>query len=62
MENNRRHYRILIVDDEVEYQKVVSLIMEDAGYQTAACSNGQEALDYLKKTTWIWSLRICECR
>ena len=49
MENNRRNYRILIVDDEVEYQKVVSLIMEDAGYQTAACSNGQEALDYLKK-------------
>ncbi|MBQ8563620.1 MAG: sigma-54-dependent Fis family transcriptional regulator [Firmicutes bacterium] len=49
MENNRKHYRILIVDDEIEYQKVVSLILEDAGYQTATCSNGQEALDFLKK-------------
>ena len=48
MDNSRRHYKILIVDDEIEYQNVVSLILEDAGYSTATCSNGQEALGYLK--------------
>lgn len=48
MDNNRRNYRILIVDDEIEYQNVVSLILEDAGYSAAACSNGREALEYLK--------------
>ncbi|MBR5488170.1 MAG: sigma-54-dependent Fis family transcriptional regulator, partial [Firmicutes bacterium] len=48
MDNSRRNYRILIVDDEIEYQKVVSLILEDAGYSAVACSNGREALEYLK--------------
>ncbi len=48
MDNGRRNYRILIVDDEIEYQNVVSLILEDAGYSAAACSNGREALEYLK--------------
>lgn len=44
-----KQYRILIVDDEIEYQKVVSIILEDAGYQTEACSNGAEALAFLKE-------------
>ena len=48
MDNSRRNYRILIVDDEIEYQNVVSLILEDAGYSAVACSNGREALEYLK--------------
>ncbi|MEG2111651.1 MAG: sigma-54 dependent transcriptional regulator [Anaerovoracaceae bacterium] len=37
-------YNILIVDDEIEYQKVVSMILGNAGYNTWTCSNGQEAL------------------
>lgn len=37
-------YNILIVDDEIEYQKVVSMILGNAGYSTWTCSNGQEAL------------------
>lgn len=49
MENKRKNYRILIVDDEVEYQNVVSLILEDAGYHTETCSNGVEALAFLKE-------------
>ena len=48
MDNSRRNYRILIVDDEIEYQNVVSLILGDAGYSTSTCSNGREALDYLQ--------------
>ena len=48
-ESNLKNYEILIVDDEIEYQKVVSMILEDAGFMTASCSNGAEALEYLKE-------------
>ena len=42
-------YRILIVDDEIEYQKALSIILKDEGYELAACSNGHQALDYLER-------------
>lgn len=42
-------YRILIVDDEAEYQKVVSLILGGAGYHTSTCSNGSEALQFVRE-------------
>ncbi|MEN1761594.1 sigma-54 dependent transcriptional regulator [Anoxynatronum sibiricum] len=42
-------YKILIVDDEVEYQHVLSLILSDVGYKTATCSNGQDALNYMEE-------------
>lgn len=41
-------YKILIVDDEIEYQKVLSIILSNLGYDTASCSNGYEALEYLE--------------
>lgn len=44
----RKGYKILIVDDEIEYQKVLTLILSDIGYSIASCSNGIEALDYLE--------------
>lgn len=44
----KKGYKILIVDDEIEYQKVVSLILSDEGYDTATRSNGHEALEYLE--------------
>ena len=44
-----KNYNILIVDDEEEYQLVVSMILEDAGYSTSTCSNGKEALAILEK-------------
>lgn len=46
--NSKAGYRILIVDDEPEYQKVVSLILDGAGYHTDACSNGREAIEFVR--------------
>jgi DNA-binding NtrC family response regulator len=37
-----------IIIDEIEYQNVVSFILKNAGYTVSACSNGKEALDYIK--------------
>lgn len=45
----KENYFVLIVDDEKEYQSVVSLILNDAGYKTSTCSSGEEALVFLKK-------------
>lgn len=45
---SKKGYKILIVDDEIEYQKVLSIILSDVGYDTASCSNGHEALDYIE--------------
>ncbi len=42
-------YKILIVDDEIEYQNVLKLILSDLGYGAASCSNGLEALNYIDK-------------
>jgi len=42
-----KRYKILIVDDEIEYQIVTSLILKDSGYITETCSNGSEALEYI---------------
>ncbi|MCT4607334.1 MAG: sigma-54 dependent transcriptional regulator [Marinisporobacter sp.] len=43
----KKGYKILIVDDEIEYQKVLSLILSDVGYDIVTCSNGMEALEYI---------------
>lgn len=48
---NRKGYKILIVDDEIEYQKVMYLILSDVGYSIDTCSNGIEALEYIEKNT-----------
>lgn len=45
----RKGYNLLIVDDEIEYQTVLSLILSDVGYRISTCSNGMEALDLLDK-------------
>lgn len=45
---SRKGYKILIVDDEIEYQKVLSIILSDEGYDIASCSNGYEALEYIE--------------
>ena len=37
-------FRILIVDDEIEYQRVCSYILSEKGYTVETCSNGIEAL------------------
>jgi DNA-binding NtrC family response regulator len=44
----KKGYNILIVDDEIEYQKVLSLILSGSGYDIATCSNGVEALEFIE--------------
>lgn len=45
---SKKGYKILIVDDEIEYQNVLSIILSDVGYDIASCSNGNEALEYIE--------------
>ena len=47
MEN--KDYRILIVDDEIEYQRVFSFILKKKGYTVSTCSGGKEALRFLEE-------------
>jgi len=42
-------FKILIVDDEPEYREVLQMILDDQGYSTDIASNGEEALEKLKK-------------
>jgi DNA-binding response OmpR family regulator len=39
--------KILVVEDELSIQEIVSLYLRRAGYQVFAVSDGQKALDYL---------------
>jgi signal transduction histidine kinase len=45
-DNGDRH-RILVVDDEPTVRKLMSRILEEAGYQVLQAQNGQEALDLI---------------
>lgn len=40
--------RVLVVDDEFDITEVLKEVLEDDGYQVNSCSNGKEAIDYLK--------------
>ena len=40
-------FNILVVDDEIEYQRVFSLILSRKGYKVMTCSDGQTALQLL---------------
>ena len=42
-----RDFCILIVDDEIEYQRAFSMILSRNGFQVLTCSDGQTALDML---------------
>ncbi|MHC4838643.1 MAG: response regulator [Planctomycetota bacterium] len=41
--------RILVVDDEEDVRRVACAFLEDAGYQTAEASNGEEALAMMER-------------
>jgi len=45
MENKK----ILIVDDEPDFLKMIKIRLEADGYKTIVCDNGKDALDILKK-------------
>lgn len=44
--------RILIVDDEEDIINLLRLILEDAGYEVHACTDGMDALTRLKHDTF----------
>lgn len=46
------HGRVLVVDDEPALRELVSEVLADAGYQVAACANGREALEALKRDSY----------
>jgi CheY-like chemotaxis protein len=41
---------VLLVDDDPDICRVVTMILEDESYQVICATNGQEALDYLRGT------------
>ncbi len=44
--------KILWVDDEIELLKSHFLFLEQRGYQTTSCNNGQDALSLIKSTSF----------
>ncbi len=42
-------FKILIVDDEIAYQEVLTFLIKEQGYSAKAVSSGEEALNLLKK-------------
>lgn len=51
MENTaeKKNYKIMVVDDEPEYQRVFAYILKKNGYQVSSCSSAKEALDELSR-------------
>ncbi len=45
----KKKMSILIVDDERDYCEVMEMILSSHGYETAVCSNGEEALEAMEK-------------
>lgn len=43
------NFKILVVDDEVQYQEVINMILQSEGYKTKVASSAEEALEILKK-------------
>lgn len=46
---SNNNFKLLVVDDELEYQEVLKMMFEDKGYIVKAVSSGEDALDMLKK-------------
>lgn len=42
-------YQILICDDEKEIVEAITVYLQEEGYQTFSCNNGEEALKIIKK-------------
>ena len=42
-----KDFHILVVDDEIEYQRAFSLILSRQGFHVLTCSDGQTALKML---------------
>ncbi len=44
-----QNIRILAVDDEQDIREIVSILLENKGYQTAAAASGDQAIAYIKE-------------
>jgi CheY-like chemotaxis protein len=40
---------VLLVEDDADTREVVSLLLEEEGYQAAVAADGQQAIDYLTR-------------
>ncbi|MGK0466373.1 sigma-54-dependent transcriptional regulator [Clostridium sp.] len=49
---SRGNFKILIVDDEIEYQDVYEMILSDKGYYVRCVSSGSQAISLLKKESF----------
>jgi two-component system response regulator HydG len=49
---SRGKFKILIVDDEIEYQDVYEMILSDKGYYVRCVSSGTDAINLLKKESF----------
>ncbi|MBF0184491.1 MAG: response regulator [Magnetococcales bacterium] len=51
--------RILLVDDDLPLQKLLGMMLQDAGYQVGVASNGNEALCQLQEQG-PWDVVLCD--
>lgn len=49
MLTSKPHFRILVVDDELGMREMLAMELESRGYEVAAASHGNEALEMLQK-------------
>ena len=61
MTENKKN-RLLIVEDSVDVQKLTKELFESEGYEVNCASNGQEALDFLRKTSVKPNLILLDLR
>jgi CheY-like chemotaxis protein len=47
MANNRGH--ILWIDDEIDHLRPHILLLQEKGYKTTTLSNGQDAIEFVRK-------------
>ena len=47
--------KILIIDGDISLSTVLSDYFRSRGYESHAVGSGQEGLDFLSKTVWIFS-------
>src|SRR3989339_1091227 len=60
---NEHGMRILLVDDDETYAKIVSLALaEDFGFEVVVAQGGQEAIDLLKSGDRAFSVMILDYR
>lgn len=44
------NFKILVVDDNVDFRENISILLEEEGYQVVLASNGTQALEILKES------------